>query len=48
MYFFAEAFQLTSTFIAWRALMRHAMKVDVSWNASAKKYIELYQNLMEK
>ena len=32
----------------WRALMRHAMKVDVSWNASAKKYIELYQNLMEK
>lgn len=32
----------------WSALIRHAMKCDYSWNASAKKYVALYHSLAEK
>ncbi len=27
----------------WRELVRRAMREDHSWNASAKRYVELYQ-----
>jgi starch synthase len=30
---------------AWLQLMKNAMKQDFSWEASAKKYIELYKNV---
>ena len=30
----------------WDALVRHAMKMDFSWNASAKKYEKLYLDLL--
>lgn len=30
----------------WNALVRHAMKCDYSWNVSAEKYIEMYQELI--
>ena len=32
----------------WRALMYRAMTEDWSWNASAKKYIELYKKVLTK
>lgn len=31
----------------WKQLMRRAMTEDWSWNASAKKYIELYKKLLK-
>jgi starch synthase len=30
----------------WKRLMRRAMKTDFSWAASARKYMELYRNLL--
>ncbi len=30
----------------WANLLENVMKVDFSWNVSAKKYIEIYRNLM--
>ncbi|MGB8657626.1 MAG: glycogen synthase GlgA [Candidatus Zixiibacteriota bacterium] len=32
---------------AWSRLMRNGMKKDFSWEASAKKYIELYQKALQ-
>ncbi|PLX30892.1 MAG: glycogen synthase GlgA [Ignavibacteria bacterium] len=32
----------------WQAAMKRAMKKDNSWDASAKKYIELYKKLLKK
>ena len=32
----------------WGKLMQNAMKVDFSWERSAKKYVELYQNALAK
>ena len=29
----------------WRRLVSNAMNMDFSWNASAKKYIEMYESL---
>lgn len=33
---------------AWRALTVRAMKADFSWNASAKKYVEMYEKAVRK
>lgn len=33
---------------AWSRLMRNGMNKDFSWEASAKKYVELYQKAMQK
>ncbi len=30
----------------WNKIMRNGMKCDFSWNASAKKYIDLYRNIL--
>jgi starch synthase len=30
----------------WQRLMRRAMKTDFSWAVSARKYMELYRNLL--
>ena len=32
----------------WKAAMKRAMKKDFSWDASAKKYIDLYKKLLKK
>jgi starch synthase len=32
----------------WRKLMRTGMAKDFSWEASAKKYIQLYRSLARK
>ncbi|MGA9349122.1 MAG: glycosyltransferase, partial [Anaerolineae bacterium] len=32
---------------AWRTLMERGMKADFSWEASARKYVELYQKALE-
>lgn len=32
----------------WSALVKRAMLCDFSWNTSAKQYLELYEELMEK
>ena len=31
----------------WTKLMRNGMKVDFSWNASAKKYVDLYKKILD-
>ncbi len=31
----------------WAKIMRNGMKMDFSWNASAKKYVELYRTILE-
>lgn len=31
----------------WTKIMRNGMKMDFSWNASAKKYVELYRTILE-
>lgn len=33
---------------AWTKLMKNGMRKDFSWEASAKKYLELYQKAMQK
>ena len=33
---------------AWNRLVKNAMKVDFSWDRSAKKYLELYEKVMKK
>ncbi len=33
---------------AWRKLMRNGMAKDFSWETSARKYIQLYRNLVKK
>ena len=33
---------------AWTALMRRAMTEDWSWSASAKKYVQLYNDILGK
>ena len=33
---------------AWTALMRRAMTEDWSWSASAKKYVQLYNDIIGK
>ncbi|HMQ57458.1 MAG TPA: glycogen synthase GlgA, partial [Rhizobiaceae bacterium] len=33
---------------AWATLQRNGMKADVSWDASARRYAELYTHLIEK
>jgi starch synthase len=32
----------------WRKLMKTGMNRDFSWEASAKKYIQLYRSLVKK
>ncbi|MDT8322755.1 MAG: glycogen synthase GlgA [Bacteroidota bacterium] len=32
----------------WQAAMKRAMKKDFSWDASAKKYVDLYKKLLKK
>jgi len=32
----------------WQTLVRRAMKMDFSWDSSAKKYEELYKHTIEK
>lgn len=31
----------------WTKIMRNGMRMDFSWNASAKKYVELYKTILE-
>jgi starch synthase len=31
----------------WRAMQRRGMLTDVSWSASASRYVELYRGLIE-
>lgn len=31
----------------WMRIMRNGMKMDFSWNASAKKYVDLYKTILE-
>ena len=33
---------------AWTKLMKNGMARDFSWEASAKKYVELYQKAIQK
>lgn len=33
---------------AWNGIVRRAMKCDYSWGVSAKKYLDLYKNLLNK
>jgi len=33
---------------AWAALIKNGMKKDFSWEASAKKYVEIYQKALQK
>ncbi|MDO8473124.1 MAG: glycogen/starch synthase [Dehalococcoidia bacterium] len=33
---------------AWKKLVERAMKADFSWNVSAKKYVEMYENAVRK
>ena len=32
----------------WKQLQNNAMESDFSWHASAQRYIELYENMLEK
>ena len=41
-----DAIELYHNTDAWIALIKNVMAVDFSWNASAKKYIELYREIM--
>jgi starch synthase len=34
--------------VEWRKLMRNGMKQDHSWNSSAREYVGLYKELVEK
>ncbi len=40
------ALKLYSNHSKWNKLVKNAMKVDFSWNVSAKKYIDIYNNLL--
>lgn len=40
------AFEVFQNKKAWNSIVRRGMKCDYSWNVSAKKYIELYKNLL--
>jgi starch synthase len=31
---------------SWQKIIRNGMKADFSWNASAKKYIDLYKTIL--
>jgi len=31
----------------WTKIMRNGMKIDFSWNASAKKYVDLYKTILD-
>jgi starch synthase len=33
---------------AWKNMQKRAMSVDFSWNVSAQKYIEMYQQTLER
>lgn len=33
---------------AWRRMQRRAMQVDLSWENSAKQYVEIYENAIQK
>ncbi len=46
MYTLRMALNLFADKKIWTPLMKRAMKTDFSWNQSAKKYAELYENLM--
>lgn len=43
-----RAVQAYSDHAAWRKLMRSGMAKDFSWETSARKYIQLYRNLVKK
>lgn len=40
------ALELYSDHSKWSGLVKNVMKVDFSWNVSAKKYIDIYSSLM--
>jgi starch synthase len=31
----------------WTKIMRNGMKLDFSWSASAKKYVDLYKTILD-
>ncbi len=43
-----RAVQVYADHPAWRKLMRSGMAKDFSWETSARKYIQLYRNLVKK
>lgn len=45
---FYEAIMVYADRELWRALMLNGMRVDFSWNASAKHYIEVYERLARR
>jgi len=42
-----RAFEAFGNETLWRAAMKRAMEKDFSWDASARKYIELYKSMMK-
>jgi starch synthase len=45
---FYEAIMVYADRELWRALMLNGMRADLSWNASAKHYIEVYERLARR
>ncbi|HWR40329.1 MAG TPA: glycogen synthase GlgA [Patescibacteria group bacterium] len=43
-----EAFQLYRNGAEWKKIIKNAMTSDYSWNNSARKYQQIYQDLLEK
>ncbi|HBT78854.1 MAG: glycogen synthase GlgA [Selenomonas sp.] len=48
MYALKRALTAYGNFAEWHQLVQNAMKADYSWQKSAKKYIELYEQLLKK
>ena len=46
MYVLRQAEALYADRCKWRRLMRRAMRTDFSWNASAQRYLQLYQSML--
>ena len=46
MYVLRQAEALYADRCTWRRLMRRAMRTDFSWNASAQRYLQLYQSML--
>ncbi len=44
----ADAVRMYGDKAEWSALMQRAFACDFSWNASARKYLELYKDLLKK
>jgi starch synthase len=43
-----EALLVYADRVAWRALMSNGMRADFSWDASARRYVELYERLARR